>query len=109
METVVSCEETVRSLVSQVRPPVRWLPTDAVRTTVVGEGHEGREVALAALRDDSEAGQGASLTGDVKGRVAAVVRQPRVAAGFQETVDQLGLLGDHSQVEGGLRGKDTED
>lgn len=64
-------------------------------TIVVGEGHDGGEVALAVLGDDAEAGEGASLAGDVEGRVAAVVRQPRVSTGLQEPINQLRLLCDH--------------
>lgn len=74
-------------------------------TIVVGEGHDGGEVALAVLGDDAEAGEGASLAGDVEGRVAAVVGQPRVSASLQELLNQLGLLRDHSQVEGSLEGR----
>lgn len=57
---------------------------------------------MAVLGDDAEAGEGASLAGDVEGRVAAVVGQPRVGAGLQELLNQLGLLRDHGQVEGSL-------
>lgn len=60
-------------------------------------------MALAVLGDDAEAGKGASLAGDVEGRVPAVVGQPRVGAGLQEPLDQLGLLRDDGEVEGGLR------
>lgn len=74
-------------------------------TVVVGEGHHGGQVALAALGDDPEAGQGAPLAGDVEGRVAAVVGQPRVGAGLQEPLGQVRLLGDHCQVEGSLEGR----
>lgn len=73
-------------------------------TTVVGEGHHGGELALAVLGDDAEAGEGASLAGDVESRVPAVVRQPRVTAGLQESIDQQGLFGDHCQVECSLGG-----
>lgn len=61
-------------------------------------------MALAVLGDDAEAGEGAPLAGDVEGRVPAVVGQPRVTAGLQELLDQLGLLRDHCQVEGSLGG-----
>lgn len=64
-------------------------------TTVVGEGEDGAEVTLAVLSDDTEAGKRALLAGDVQGRVAAVVSQPRVTAGLQEFLHQLGLLCDH--------------
>lgn len=72
-------------------------------TTVVGDRQDGGEVALAVLGDDAEARHGAASAGDVERRVAAVVGQQWVSAGFQETVHQLGLLGDHCQVEGSLR------
>lgn len=62
-------------------------------------------MALAVLGDDAEAGEGAPLAGDVEGRVPAVVGQPRVTAGLQELLDQLGLLRDHCQVEGSLGGE----
>ena len=60
---------------------------------------------LGVLGDDPEAGKGASLAGDVESRVPAVVRQPRVTAGLQELLDQLGLLCDHCEVECSLRRK----
>ena len=59
-------------------------------------------MALAVLGDDAEAGEGTSLAGDVEGRVPTVVGQQRVGAGLQEPVDQLGLLCDDGEVEGGL-------
>lgn len=65
-------------------------------------------MALAVLGDDAEAGQGTLLAGDVQGRVAAVVGQPRVGAGLQEPLDQMWLLGDHCQVEGSLEGEEGE-
>lgn len=61
-------------------------------------------MALAALGDDAEAGQGALLAGDVESRVAAVVGQTRVTAGLQEPLHQAGLLCDHRQVERRLGG-----
>lgn len=61
-------------------------------------------MALAALGDDAEAGEGAPLAGDVEGRVAAVVGQLRVGASLQEPLGQVRLLGDHCQVEGSLEG-----
>lgn len=61
-------------------------------------------MALAALGDDAEAGEGAPLAGDVEGRIAAVVGQQRVGAGLQEPVSQVRLLCDHCQVEGSLKG-----
>lgn len=51
-------------------------------TAVVGERHNGGEVVLAVLREDTKAGHGAFLAGDVEGRVAIVVGQPGVAPGF---------------------------
>lgn len=64
-------------------------------TTVVGEGQDGGEVTLAVLRDDAEAGEGASFTGDVESCVPTVVSQQWVSAGLQEPLHQLGLLCDH--------------
>lgn len=55
-------------------------------------------MAAAVLGDDAETGEGASLAGDVKGRVTAVVHQPRVGAGLQELVDQLRLICDDCEV-----------
>lgn len=77
-------------------------------TTVVGEGHDGGEVALAVLGDDAEADQGALFTGDVEGRVSAVVGQQRVSAGLQEPLQQEGLLCDDREVEGSLCGAQLE-
>lgn len=62
-------------------------------------------MVLGVLGDDPEAGEGASLAGNVESRVPAVVRQPRVTAGLQEPLDQLGLLCDHREVERSLRRK----
>lgn len=53
-------------------------------TTVVGDGQDGGEVALAVLSDDAEAGQGAPFAGDVENRIASVVGQQRVGTGLQE-------------------------
>ncbi len=52
-------------------------------------------MALAVLSDDTEAGKGALLAGDVESRVPTVVGQPWVTAGLQEPLNQLGLLCDH--------------
>ena len=57
---------------------------NAVRTTVVGEGHHGRDVAFAVLGDDAEAGEGALLAVDVESCVTAVVGHTRVTAGIQK-------------------------
>lgn len=59
-------------------------------------------MALAVLGDDAETCKGAFLAGDVEGRVPAVVDQPRVGAGLQEPLDQLGLFCDHCEVKGRL-------
>lgn len=72
------------------------------------EGQDGSQVALAVLGDDAEAGQGTLLAGNVQGRVAAVVGQPRVSTGLEEPLDQMWLLGDHCQVEGSLEGEEGE-
>lgn len=64
-------------------------------TTIVGEGHDGGQVTLAVLGNEAEAGEGALLAGDVESCVPAVISQPRVTAGLQEFVHQLGLLCDH--------------
>lgn len=71
---------------------------DRIVTTVVGEGQDGGQVAPAVLGDHAETGEGASLAGDVKGRVPAVVHRPRVGAGLQELLDQLRLIRDHCKV-----------
>lgn len=75
---------------------------DSTLTTVVVGRQDRGEAALAVLGDDPKAGEGAPFAGDVQGRVAAVVDQKRVGAGLQEPVQQLGLVGDHRQVEGRL-------
>ena len=56
-------------------------------------------MALAVLRDDAEAGEGAPFAGDVEGCVPAVVDQQRVGAGLQEPFHDERLLRDHCQVE----------
>lgn len=68
---------------------------DLMLTTVVGERHDGGEVALAVLGDDAEAGEGAPLAGDVESCVPTVISQPRVTAGLQESLYQVWLLCDH--------------
>lgn len=78
------------------------MPFKLIITTVVGEGHEGGEVALAVLGNDGEARERAFLAGDVESRVAAVVGQPWVRTGLQEPFDQMRLLCDHCEVEGSL-------
>lgn len=59
-------------------------------------------MALAVLGDDTKTCKGAFLAGDVEGRVPAVVGQPRVGAGLQEPLDELGLFCDHCEVKGRL-------
>lgn len=68
---------------------------DIMLTTVVGERHNGGEVALAVLSDDPEAGEGALFAGDVEGRVTTVISQPWVTASFKESFYQVWLLCDH--------------
>lgn len=67
----------------------------SIHTIIVGEGHDGGQVTLGVLGNDTEAGHGASLAGDVQSCVPTVVSQLWVAAGLQELLHQLRLLCDH--------------
>lgn len=56
----------------------------------------------AVLRDDAEARQVTVATGDVKSRVPAVVHQRGVAAGRQQALAHVRLVGYYCQVERSL-------
>lgn len=75
------------------------------RTAVVGRLEDGRELLGAHLGQKAEAGEGPSPAGHVERRVSVVVHQRGVTAGLQQPLDDLGLLGDHRQVQRRLRPK----
>lgn len=69
---------------------------------VAGSHYRVQLLRPTALSEDAEAGKVAMATGYVQRRVPAVVHQRGVAAGHQQVLADVRLVGYHRQVEGSL-------